>query len=45
MFCSLLVATVVVGPAGGRGRGVISEVCAKQIVVGSDFATIRTHPT
>ena len=41
MFCSLLVATVVVGPAGG----VISEVCAKQTVVGSDFATIRTHPT
>ena len=25
--------------------GVISEVCAKQTVVGSDFATIRTHPT
>ena len=30
---------------GGPRRGVISEVCAKQTVVGSDFATIRTHPT
>ena len=33
------------GCGGPRRGGVISEVCAKQTVVGSDFATIRTHPT